>query len=117
MTIEENIRSHIHNMRGVKKLIFRITFKFFKMYIKSADEILEKQILEKQILELKQIMDIEKIKVRQNQIRLDRIEQNSFPDVNKRMLKLSDDVERATELHYVMLTDGVDLKIREALQK
>lgn len=112
MTIEENIRSHIHNMRGVKKLIFRITFKFFKMYIKSADEILEKKILE-----LKQIMDIEKIKVRQNQIRLDRIEQNSFPDVNKRMLQLSDDVERATELHYVMLTDGVDLKIREALQK
>lgn len=101
MTIEENIRSHIHNMRGVKKLIFRITFKFFKMYIKCADEIL----------------DVEKIKVRQNQIRLDRIEQNSFPDVNKRMLQLSDDMERATELHYVMLTDGVDLKIREALQK
>ena len=94
MTVEETIRRHIHKSHGLKKFIFRVIFKFLKMYIRSIDEVLSE--ITRCFKE-----DLESLR------RTEKEDLESLRRTEKEDL----------EIYEVMLTDGIDLKLKEAMEK
>lgn len=112
MNLENRIRTEIHRKKGLKKLLHKIVFKFFCMYIQCIDKYVEETISE-----IKHDSATEKLKVRQNQLRLDFIEQSVIPRMDNEKTQIQQKLENYYELNTVMITDGIDLKIQEALEK
>ena len=113
--MENRIRTEIHRKKGLKKLLHKIVFKFFRMYIHCIDKYIDET--DKTISEIKHDSATEKLKVRQNQLRLDFIEQSVIPRIDNEKTQIQQKLEKYSELYTVMITDGIDLKIQEALEK